>query len=209
MKCKWMLPVLILALVLSLAACGGGEETTLTGMVVAVDGTIISVMEMDGEMTGMEFAPGERPEGLEGFDPENFNPENFGGEGFNPEDFAGEGFNPKEFAGEGFDPENFSGAFPGGQMPQDGSVPQMPEGGQMHDFSSGERPSFDGTAFAGETRQLDIANAHISIEIEGGKESGSLEDVTPGTFVTLTIDGKGNVTYVLITSTTGFGGRFM
>ena len=32
---------------LSLTACGAGEETTLTGMVVSVDGTVISLMEMD------------------------------------------------------------------------------------------------------------------------------------------------------------------
>ena len=34
-------------LTLSLTACGAGEETTLTGMVVSVDGTVISLMEMD------------------------------------------------------------------------------------------------------------------------------------------------------------------
>lgn len=34
-------------LTLSLTACVAGEETTLTGMVVSVDGTVISLMEMD------------------------------------------------------------------------------------------------------------------------------------------------------------------
>ena len=48
---------------LSLTACGAEEETPLTGMVVSVDGTVISLMEMDtGNMGGKDFAEGERPE---------------------------------------------------------------------------------------------------------------------------------------------------
>ena len=49
----------------SLAACGGGEETTLTGMVVSVNGTVISLVEMDADsMSGTGF---EMPEGMEDF----------------------------------------------------------------------------------------------------------------------------------------------
>lgn len=46
-----------------------------------------------------------------------------------------------------------------------------------------------------------------TLEIEGGKASGSLEDLKPGSFVTITINGKGQATYVLISAQSGFGGR--
>ena len=44
---KWMAMMIALVMMFSLAACGEAEETTVTGMVVAVDGTKISLMEMD------------------------------------------------------------------------------------------------------------------------------------------------------------------
>ena len=112
MKKRRMAILIAAVMMVLLTACGGGEEeTTLTGMVVAVDGSTISLMEMD--MTGMEMLSGDRtqmPEGMEGF--------------------------------QGF----------------------------------------------------------------GGKASGSMDDVKAGTFVTLTINGKGEVTYVLVSSRSFSGG---
>ena len=67
MKKKLVAIFVALVMTKALAACGAGEETTLTGMVVSVDGTVISLMEMDADM---DFAGGERPElpeGMEGF----------------------------------------------------------------------------------------------------------------------------------------------
>ena len=104
--------ICILALGLCITACKNEEaqETTLTGMVVSVDGTVISLREM--EASGEGRGNGERPEGM----PEGFNPGNFGGsmpEGFDPESFDGtlpEDFDPESFSGEmpeGF--ENFAG----------------------------------------------------------------------------------------------------
>ena len=58
-----------------------------------------------------------------------------------------------------------------------------------------------------ETTDVDIANAHISVEIDGGKASGSMNDIKAGTFVTITMNGKGEATYVLVSSMEGFGGR--
>lgn len=54
---KRILSVLLLVLVLALglAACGAEKETTITGMVVSVDGTVISLMEMGGNMGGREL----------------------------------------------------------------------------------------------------------------------------------------------------------
>ena len=123
---NWIAFLAVLALMLSLTACGGGEETTVSGMVVAVDGTVITLMEMDG------------------------------------------GFGP------------------GGQPPE------------------GERPGMEGFEGMGETTTLDIADAHISVEIDGGKESGSMENIVPGTMVTVTVSPKGQATYVLVNQ--GFGG---
>lgn len=47
MKHIFVAILMVLVMTTALAACGGGEETTLTGMVVSVDGTVISLMEVD------------------------------------------------------------------------------------------------------------------------------------------------------------------
>ena len=156
MKKKLVAIFVAFVLTISLAACGAGKETTLTGMVVSVDGTVISLMEMDtGNMGGKDFAGGERPEMPEGM--------------------------------------------------------TMPENGEMPDFSGengGMRPGFGNFSEDMETTDVDIANAHISVEIDGGKASGSMDDIKEGTFVTITMNGKGEVTNVLVSAQSGFGGRF-
>ena len=154
---------MVFVLAVTLAACGEGEETTLTGMVVSVDGTVISLVEMDAENMG-NFTEGERPEMPEGM--------------------------------ENFDPEQFEG-----MTPPDGMT--MPENGEMPDFSGeegGMRPGFGNFGEDMETRDVDIADAHISVEIEGGKASGTMDDIQAGTFVTITMNGKGEVTNVLVSS---------
>ena len=60
-----------------------------------------------------------------------------------------------------------------------------------------------------ETKDVDIGDAHISVEIDGGKASGSMDDIKTGTFVTITMNGKGEVTNVLVSSQSFFGGRDM
>ena len=200
---KFVAIMLALALTATLAACGAGEETTLSGMVVSVDGTVITLVEMDeSNLEEMEFPAGQMPEGMEDF----------------------QGF-------EDFDPENFEGEFPeGGNIPQwgDGEMPEMPEGmtppegmdmpedmtmpenGQMPDFGGGNGgmgPGFGNFSEDMETKDIDIGDAHISVEIEGGKASGSMEDITAGAFVTITLNGKGEATYILVSSMGGFAGR--
>ena len=194
MKRKILAICMVFVMAVSLAACGEGEETTLTGMVVSVDGTVISLMEMDtGNMGGMDFSGGEMPqmpEGIEGF-------EGFGD--FNPEDFAGD----------------FS-QWGNGEMPEDFTMPEnftMPEGGGMPDFGGG-MPNFGGNggmtpglenfASDAETKDVDIGDAHISVEIDGGKATGSMDDIKAGTFVTITMNGKGEVTNVLVSSRSSF-----
>ena len=168
-------------MVLALAACGSGEETTITGMVVSVDGTVISLMEMSGNMGGgMNFGGGERPqrpEGMEGF----------------------EGFGD-------FDPEDFAGGFPqfgGGEMPEMPQGMEPPEGMTVPDFGGMGFGSFSGE---GETKTVDVGDAHISVEIDGGKASGSMSDIKAGVFVTVTVNGKGQVTNVLVSSGSSFRG---
>ena len=181
---KWIAVVMIFAMVLTLTACGG-EETTVSGMVVSVDGTVISLMEMGGGFGGGRFPGGEngemptRPEGMEDFNPEDM-------EDFDPEKY--EGFDPEKM--EDFDPEDMPEGFgPGGKEPPEGEPPEM--------------GSFEGM---GEATTLDIASAHISIEIEGGKESGAQTDIVPGTMVTVIVSPKGEATYVLVSQSMGFGG---
>jgi len=195
-KRKFIAIMMPLILAATLGACGGGEETTLTGMVVSVDGTLISLLEMDaGNMGGRDFAGGKRPEMPEGR-------EGFGR--FNPDAFKGTLPDGEQFPqwGEGEMPE-----MPEGMEPPEGMT--MPEDGRMPDFggeNGGMGPGFGNFGEDMETTDLDIANAHISVAIDSGKASGSMDDIKAGTFVTITVNSKGEATYVLITSMTSFGG---
>lgn len=193
MKKKLVAILVAFVMTTSLSACGAGEETTLTGMVISVDGTVISLMEMDtANMDGMDFAGGERPE--------------------MPEDMEGFG---------GFNPGEFDGTMPEGEtFPQwgDGEMPEMPEGmtppegmtipenGEMPDFGSMGGMGFGNFDSDVETKNVDIGDAQISVEIDGGKASGSMDDIKTGTFVTITMNGKGEVTNVLVSSQSFFGG---
>ena len=208
MKRKLFAILLVFILAVTMVACGEGEETTLTGMVVSVDGTVISLMEMDSSNMGnRDFAEGERPtmpEGMEGFG--SFDPENFDGQ--MPEGM--EGFEGFEGFGS-FDPENFDGQMPEGMTPpEDMTLPEgvtMPESGEMPDFGGMGGMDFDNFASDAETKNVDIAGAHISVEIDGGKATGSMDDIKAGVFVTITMNGKGEVTNVLVSSQSGFGGN--
>ncbi len=198
MKRKFIAILMTLAFTVTLAACGAGEETTLTGMVISVDGTVISLMEMDTDsMGGMNFSGNEgfeMPEGMEGF-------QGFGG--FNPGAFEGtlpEGENFPQW-GDGEMPE-----MPEGMTPPEGMT--MPENGGMPDFSGMGGMGFGNFDTDAETKDVDIGDAHISVEIDGGKASGSMDDIQAGTFVTITMNGKGQVTNVLVSSQSFSGGRF-
>ena len=178
---KWIAMLAVVAMMLTLTACGGGEETTVTGMVMSVDGTVVSLMDMGG-FGGRGEMP-ERPEGMEDFT----RPEN--GEDFQKPEGMEDFSMPENFDPENFDPEKMEGF---GQ----GEGPMMPPNGEM--------PGRENFGEMGEPTTLDLANAHISIEIDGGKESGSMENIVPGTMVTVTVDGKGNATYVLVSQSFGF-----
>ena len=191
MKRKIVAMVLALALALTLVAYGEEKETTITGMVVSVEGSVLSLVELDtGNMGGMDFADGERPgmpEGMEGFG----------------------GFDPGEF--EGTLPEG--GNFPNGGSPEGMEPPEgmtVPENGELPNFGSeigSPMPNFGDFGENMETRDVDISGAHISVEIDGGKAFGSMDDITAGTFVTITMNSKGAATYVLISSQMRFDKR--
>ena len=218
MKYKLLLFLSTIMLLFTMNGCGKEEkETTLMGMVMSVDGTKISLRERDSQMQ-----PGERPN-MENFDPENFNPEDFEGGNFNKEDFNPENFNPEDFEGGEFDPENFNPEdFKGGEFNPENFNPEDfkdgefdPENLNREDFnpedvdstelvpSDKEKPKFE----EGESKTIDIADAHISVEIEDGKATGSMDDIKTGSFLTITMNGKGEVTNVLVSSRRGFGGR--
>ena len=198
MKRKIIAILLAFVLAVTLAACGEEKETTITGMVVAVDGTVISLVEMDTANMSGDFAQGEQPkmpEGMEGFG------------GFDPGAFDGtmpEGESFPQWS-EGDMPE-----MPEGMTPPDGMT--MPENGEMPDFggeNGGMMPGFGNFTEDMETKDVDIGNAHISVEIDGGKASGSMDDIQAGTFVTVTVNSKGEATYVLVSSQSAFGGMGM
>ena len=207
MKKKLVAIVVVFVMAASLSACGAGEETTLTGMVVSVDGTVISLMEMDaGNMDGKDFAGGKRPENsenMEGFDPENFDPEAFNGTLPNGETLPQRGDGERPEMPEGMEPPEGM-TMPEGTEPPEGMT--MPENGQIPDFGSMGGMGFGNFDSDAETKNVDIGDAHISVEIDGGKASGSINDIKAGTFVTITMNGKGEVTNVLVSSRSGFGG---
>jgi len=74
--------------------------------------------------------------------------------------------------------------------------------GEMPSMADGEMPSMP----SGETTEYDLANAHISTTTDGVKASATIDDITVGCSLTLTLDSKGNVTNVVISSNQGFGG---
>ena len=211
MKVKFSAIILAVIMIFTLSACGAGEETTLSGMIVSVEGSVLSVAEMDlNDMEEMDFGGGEMPQMPEGM-------ENFGNiEDFDPTQLQGnlpEGAQLPEGAempewGEGEMPEMPEGmTLPEGMEFPEGM--EMPENGEMPDFEGvigGEAPDFESFGADVETKEIDISDAHISLEIEDGKASGSLDDIKSGSFVTITIDGKGKATYVLVSSASFFGG---
>ena len=158
-------------------------------------------MEMDtSNMGGKDFAEGERPqmpEGMEGF------------AGFNPDEFNGTLPEGETFPqwGDGEMPERMTPP-EGMTIPDDGSMPDF--GGGMPNFggNGGMDSGFENFASDAETKDVDIGDAHISVEIDSGKASGSMDAIKAGTFVTITMNGKGEVTHVLVSSMSSFGGRF-
>ena len=200
--------LLVPVLALALMACGAGKETTLSGMVVSVEGSVISLVEMDaGDMDMNQGQMPQMPEGMEdfaGFDPESFDPESFDGtfdRGQMPQDMElPEGMTMPEFDGEMPEID--------GEMPEfDGEMPEFD--GEMPEFdggNGGRMPGFGNMETDAQTTQVDIADAHISVEIDGGKASGTMEDIQAGTFVTVTVNGKGEATNVLVSAQSFFGG---
>lgn len=182
MKNKILAAICALGMLLSMAGCGDGEETTTTAMVTAVEGTVVTLREMNREFS-------QRPEGERQQRPEGEMQER--PEGERPQDQ------------EGFDPEQF-----GGTMPSfDGTMPEEFEGTRpTRGDGEGERPAFQMPEGSGETVTVDLAKTHISVEIDGGKATGSMEDIKVGSFLTITKNAKGEVTNVLVSSRSGFGG---
>ena len=170
---------LICALMLSLCACStGAAEETVTGMVTAVEGTQVTLLQMDSNMELPQSGKGERPSG-------------FGGREGNTD-----GTRPAM-------PEGGFEQFGGGEMPEFGEMPTMPEGETMPQSPEG---AGDFKMPEGETTVIDLADAHISVTFDGGKATGSMEDIKQGAWITVTlVDGK--ATGVTVSQTNGFGGR--
>lgn len=188
MKIKNYLIIGLVVCSLLFSGCGKKEDTTVSGMVVKVDGTKISIVDVDSdslsEVQGSVTMPSQGD--------------------FNPGDF--EGSIPSM-------PEGFDGSAP--SMPEgfDESAPSMPEGfngGFPNGNFSGDQATKDFSAnFSDEDiTEYDVANAHVSIEIDEGKEAGSVDDITVGSTVTLTINSDSEVTNVLVSKNSGFGGSF-
>lgn len=193
----------LLALAISAAGCSKKESTepqttTLTGMVVSVDGTVVNLMQMSGSGNSMGSLGGQRPEG--GNRPEGDFTMPEGGftmpeGGFDrPEgDFTmpeGDFTVPEGMEGfsGNFDPNSFDGTLPEGMT--------MPENGQM--------PSFGNIETSAETTAVDLKNAHISVQDGDIKAAGSMSDIKAGSFLTITLNANGEATEVLVSSMSSF-----
>ncbi len=194
MKQKLFAFFCIIVLLLCSVGCGADESTTtVSGMIVSVEGTVITLRKMGGQMQG-NFG-GNRAERDENGDFKGFDRENMP-EGFNPENMP-----------EGFDPENLP---EGMKRPnrQNGEDFQRPTGEDAQ-RPTGKRPDFKQFANGegAETETYDLANAHISLKVDEGQASGTMDDIKQGSIVTLTLNKKGEVVQILVTATSGFGGR--
>lgn len=208
---KLLVMVLALIFAFSVTACGkkneeAGTTTTITGMVVSVEGTVLTLVQTENMSMGGRGGT-ERPsmpEGSEGMD--RFSGDRFDGtlpEGETFPEMQRDGERPELPEGETFPEMEWDGEQPA--LPEGETMPEMPEGmpesGEQPDREN--MPAREDMAEDMETTEIDISGAHISVEIDGGKATGSMEDITEGCFVTITMNEKGEVTNVLV-SASGF-----
>ena len=78
------------------------------------------------------------------------------------------------------------------------NIPQRPSGGNMF---GGIGSQLEGV----ETTLVELANVHISLEYNGVKEGGGIDDVTVGSHTTITMNSEGEATNVVVFSMAGFG----
>ena len=154
----------------------------VTGVVLSVEGNVISLLPMGNRNSGNEN--GDLPQRPTGEMPQRPDGEE-------------------------------RGERPTGEMPQrpdgeergerpTGEMPQRPDGGERGERPTGESAGgFRGFgADSSQAESYDLSAAHISVEIDEGKAAGSMEDLQQGSFVTLTLNAKGEVTNVLVSSRT-------
>lgn len=237
--------VCALAMMLSMVGCGQSQSaesadveaqagTSLTAMVTAIDGSIVSLQL--GELAEMDMS---MPEGdaqmpQMGGDPQqsadnagNAMPEMpSGGMGGNKMD----GAQPEMPGGEQGEAPDMSGGFGGGRP--DGSIPQMPDGEQPAEGSApqmsgqdgtmpempgggqGEAPDMSGDFGGGmslftageETMTLDLSSAAISLEGMDGSTEGSISDIAVGDILVIQLGSKDAVSSVTVKFVPDFGG---
>ena len=207
MKRKMIAWACLLAVAFSAVGCSKKEDaaeqtTTLTGMVVSVEGTVVNLMEMSAGSSGQGNWGGQRPFGDMQMPEGGFNmPE---GDFTIPEGgFArpdGDFTMPEDFTipEGGFNPEDFNGQMPEGMPRPEGST--RPDGSNRPSSGSGEATQV-------QTTVVDLKNAHISIQDGNIKAAGSMSDIKIGSMLTITLNSMGEATEVLVTSS-GFGGNF-
>ena len=211
MKRRLIAALCLTAIILCMVGCSEKEEktSTITGMVMSVDGTVVSLREFNGNFQGGNRGngQGQRPSGSENSQRPSKTP---GGQApVSPEgNFTfPEGFTMPE--GEFTRPEG-SSERPGGNFTRPEGDFTLPEGatrpeGDFTRPAGGNRPNSGGNQ--AEATTVDLKNAHISIQDGDIKAAGSMSDIKVGSFLTITLNSKGEATEVLVTSMGGFGGK--
>lgn len=199
MKRKIVAALCMAMLVLSLAACSEKEETTttVTGIVVSVEGTTVTLQQFDMDNLG-----GNRGNAQEQRPSKDENAKRPEGDFTMPE---GDFTRPE---GDFTMPE---GGFqrPEGDftMPEGGVEGELPDDAKRPTMPEGENPGFGGFGGnQGETTTVDLKNAHISIQDGDIKAAGSISDIKAGSFLTITLNSSGEATEVLVSSMSSFGG---
>lgn len=205
-------------LICSLTACSGNEQAgtdysgqTLTGKVVAVDGTLVAVQL--GELSDAEGGvPAQMPDDTE--------PE--------PSDDGSSNGRPAAEAGTPPDKPEDEGGVKSGETPPElpegetsgmahasgngGTPPDMseePQGGGMMQMPDGGMGMSDGFTASGETAIVNISGAAILLETTSGGEErsqGSMDDIAVGAVLSIEVDSKNAVSTVTVLSAGGFGG---
>ena len=181
-------------IVLPLAACQSTSATEASDILIS-DARSTDVIDADFSRTDSAMPQNSLMAEVTMIDGYKVTLETFGGFGF-----TGGGSMPE--------PKDFEGGMP--SMPGNGEAPpempkmdmeKNPDGAEMKQPAGFEEMPFENGRF-GESREFDLKNAEILIEYQGGRVTGSIEDISVGSILSIELDEEDNAVKVLVMSDT-------
>ncbi len=197
----------VATLICSLAACSGAAQSgtdysdqTLTGKVVAVDGSLVAVQlgELSDTAGGGDFSQtppdAEMPSGEADVGQTN-------ADGETPPDKP-EGDTSSQGEETPPDMPQSDTSSQGGETPPD--MPEGQQGGDMMPTPEGGMGMSDGFTANGETAIFDVGKATILLDDENSTE-GSMDDIAVGTILSIEVNSSNTVSAVTVLSSGGSG----